>query len=106
MDAANLLAQLVVIASEGGSLPPPNLPPTGQRGSGGEMEPRIARLEAHMENVRGELVKLATVPVDLAIVKTRVEHLPGKGFVVTAALATVAGVSGLIGLLQHLGILH
>ena len=81
------------------------------KGAGGDgtfngMEPRVAKLEAHMEHVRTELAKLADVPVDLAILKTKVEHLPGKGFIVSAAGTTIVMITGLLVLLQRLGVLH
>lgn len=102
----NIIAQLKALpVASGGDLPPP-LPPDSGRGNGDDMEPRIAKLEAHMEHVRAELAKLATVPVDIATLKTKVEHLPGKGFVVTSAVTTVAAITGLLVLFQRLGILH
>lgn len=42
------------------------------------MEARIAKLEANMEHVKGELSKLSGVPADLATLKERTSHLPTK----------------------------
>lgn len=42
------------------------------------MEIRIAKLEANMEHVKGELSKLSSVPADLATLKERTSHLPTK----------------------------
>ncbi len=103
----SLIEQLKALPGVDAPPPPdPPLPPGDGHGNGGAMEPRIAKLEAHMEHVRAELAKLAAVPVDIATLKTKVEHLPGKGFVVTSAITTVAAVTGLLVLLQRLGILH
>jgi hypothetical protein len=71
-----------------------------------DIEPRVAKLEAHMEHVRSSVDKLTGIPKDVAVLAERISHLPGKGFVVTAGVGTVAGVTGLLVLLQHLGILH
>ena len=78
----------------------------GDGGTSGGMEARLAKLEAHMEHVLEALRKLAPLPERLATLDERVDHLPGKGFVVTAAMGTIAGVVALMGLLQHLGFLH
>lgn len=48
----------------------------GGGGTSGGMEARIAKLEANMQHVQAELAKLATVPVDVASVKERLQHLP------------------------------
>ena len=58
----------------------PTLPLFGGGGGGtyGGMEARIAVLEAHMENVRDEIRKLANVPADLATLKEKLEHVPTK----------------------------
>lgn len=50
----------------------------GGGGNSGDMEARVAKLEAHMEHVRAELAKLAPMPADLATVKERQQHLPTK----------------------------
>lgn len=68
----------ILAAGGSGSGTPPDLPRGGGGGNDGNMEPRIAKLEAHMENVRSELSKLATVPADLAALKERSSHLPTK----------------------------
>lgn len=72
------------------------LPPGGGGGSSGDMEPRIARLEAHMEHVRAELAKLGSMPVQLAELKVRVDHLPTKGFIVTATITTITLITAAI----------
>lgn len=60
------------------------------------MEPRIAKLEAHMEHVRADLGKLADVPSSLAALTERVAHLPAKEFVVKATTTTIALIGALI----------
>jgi len=74
-------------------------------GDGGGMEARVAVLETKMEHIKEGLDKLSDVPVRLAKLEVKVDHLPSKSFVVTAALGTIGGVVTLLGLLQHLGIL-
>lgn len=57
-------------------------PPSGPLNNGGEggkspnMEPRIAKLEASMDHVKAELAKLASVPIDVATIKERLNHIP------------------------------
>lgn len=63
--------------------PPPPPPPPASPGQGdddmpGPVEPRVARLEAHMEHVREDMTKLSGVPSDLSALKERVSHLPTK----------------------------
>lgn len=77
----------------------------GGDGTSGGMEARVAKLEAHVEHIRAELAKLSAMPTDLAVLKTRVDHLPTKGFILTSAIATVSAVVGLITLLSRLGVL-
>lgn len=60
------------------------------------MEARVAKLEAHVEHIRDDLGKLAGVPIDLATLKTRVDHLPSKGFIVTVITAGVAAIGALV----------
>lgn len=104
-----LIAQLQEEKQErGGSSPPPR-PPLNSGGGGGNfdpMEPRVAKLEAHMENVRAELGKLSSVPADLATLKERVAHLPSKGFIVGASLTSMTLLVTILGLLKAFGILH
>lgn len=45
------------------------------------MEPRVAKLEAHMEHVRADLAKLASVPADLAELKAKIAELPTKDWI-------------------------
>lgn len=78
----------------------------GGGGPTGDSDARVVRLEAHMEHVRSDLSVLRDVPVQIATLTERVAHLPSKGFVVTAATGTVAGIAGLLVLLQQIGILH
>lgn len=67
------------------------------------MEARIARLEAGMDFVKSELSKLSGLPVELARLTERVNHLPTKADVdaaVDRAAArtqrTVAVAGGLV----------
>lgn len=81
------------------------LKPGGGDGTSDDMEARVAKLEAHVEHIRSELAKLSGMPTDLAVLKTRVDHLPTKGFIITSALTTVTAVVGLLTLLARMGIL-
>lgn len=79
----------------GRNLPPP-LPPSDFAGNGGGMEARVAKLEAHVEHIREEIGKLSSMPTNLAIVTTRVDHLPTKGWMVTTlgvGLAVIAALT-------------
>jgi hypothetical protein len=85
------------------SPPPPPRPPLNNGGSGGNydgMEARVAKLEAHMEHVRSDLSRLSEVPTDLGIVKTKVEALPSKGYIVTATVAALAFVAAISAFIQ------
>jgi len=78
---------------------PPRKPPLNNGGGDGRfphMEARVTKLEEHVANIR----------VDVGIIKTELTHKPGKGFIVTAATGTVAALTGLMILLQHLGLMH
>lgn len=65
-------------------------------GTSDGMEPRVAKLEAHMEHVRADLAKLAVLPERLARLEEKVSHLPSKGFIVTSASASIVLLSAVI----------
>jgi transposase len=69
---------------------------SGGGGTSGGMEPRIAKLEAHMEHVRAEMTKLASLPVQVARLEEKVAHLPSKGFIVTTTMTGLAFVTALV----------
>lgn len=77
-----------------------NLKSGGGGGTFDGMEPRIARLEAHMEHVQADLVVLKTdmgaVKDRLARLEVKVDHLPSKGFIVTALIAMLAVIGALV----------
>jgi len=56
------------------------LPLNGGGGGGtyDSMEPRIAKLEAHMEHANKQLDKLSDVPAILARIEERLNHTPTK----------------------------
>ena len=82
----------------------------GGGGTSGGMEPRVAKLEAHVEHIRAEIGKLAPMPADLAAVRERLQHLPTKdevkgaidaatdrlGTRVQRTVAVIVGLAGLV----------
>lgn len=77
-DDANVDVRLVLRQYEEQTKEIERLKSSGGGGTFDGMEPRVAKLEAHMEQVRAELTKLAEVPVDVASIKERLQHLPTK----------------------------
>ena len=77
MDNSNVLLIFKELLAQ---VPPagPPLPPAAAGGSGGDMEPRIAALEADMKHVKDSLAKLGDVPADLATLKTQALHTATK----------------------------
>lgn len=75
----------------------------GGGGTSGGMEQRVARLEGSVDRLRDDVGDLR---VQLATLSERVNHLPGKGFIVGASVSTITGLIALFVLLQHLGLLH
>lgn len=78
----------------------------GGGGSNGGMEPRIARLEAHLEHVQSTMVELkgrvgnvetvlSDVRVNQARLEERVSHLPSKGFIVASSATIMTLVAAL-----------
>lgn len=102
-DAA--IDRLIEQLKSGGRNPPPDLPPDWGSGTPNGMEARVAKLEAHVEHIRAELAKFAPVPTDLAVLCTRVDALPTKGFIVTSALTTITAVVGVLTVLSKIGFL-
>lgn len=86
-------------AGRGAPPPPPPLNPSGGGGTFGGMEARVAKLEADVAHLVKATDRLADVPKDLAVLKTRVDELPKKSFIVSAtvsALALVAAISAFV----------
>lgn len=85
----------------GGAKPPkPPLNDGPGRGTYDGMEARVAVLEAHVEHIRSDLGKLASVPKDLGVLTERVSHLPTKGFIVTTTLTALVAIAALSGFVQ------
>jgi hypothetical protein len=86
------------------ALPPgPPKPPLNNGGDGGkspDMEPRIAKLEAHMEHVRGDLAKLLGLTETTGRIEERVKVLPDKDWVGTKMRNWVGGVGTVLGILM------
>lgn len=72
----------------------------GGGGTTGNMEARVARLEAHVEILRTDSAAtrsdVGDIRLDLATLTERVAHLPSKGFVVTSNMTAIALGSGVI----------
>jgi hypothetical protein len=72
----------------------------GGGASGSGMEARVAKLEAHLEHVMGDVSSLKADVRDvrdrLPKIETKLDHLPGKGFIATVTLVTLAIVAALI----------
>lgn len=58
----------------------------GGDGTSGGVEDRVARLEKQFDQMTKDVGDLR---VDMATLKERVAHLPGKGFIVTATSTTI-----------------
>ncbi len=63
------------------------------------MEARVAKLEAQMEHVVGELGKLAAVPADIAGMKSDISHLPTKDYIANAFDKHFRWTVGTVGLM-------
>ena len=63
------------------------------------MEARIAKLEAAVEHVIQDVTELRSDNKDvrdrLRTVEVKIDHLPGKGFIVTALLGAIAVITTL-----------
>jgi uncharacterized coiled-coil protein SlyX len=68
----------------------------------GYIKDGVAELQATLATVRNDT---STLKVDMATLKERVAHLPGKGFIVTAATGGVAAIVALLTLLARFGFL-
>lgn len=66
------------------------------------VEKRLDGLDTRMGRVEG---RLGQVEINLATLTERVSHLPGKGFVVYAAISTVTALTAIIVLLSKLGVI-
>lgn len=79
--------------------PTPSLKPPGGGDSSGGME-RVAKLETLMDVVRTDIAGLKTDVRDvrdrLIRLEERVNHLPSKGFIVTATSATLALIGAIV----------
>jgi hypothetical protein len=65
------------------------------------MEARVARLEANVERMVADVNSmngsLANARERLAGLEVKVDHLPSKGFIVTALLVMLAVITALVG---------
>jgi len=102
--------QSTIIHAEGrfGSQSPPGPPlqPPSGGGTSNGMEARVAKLEAHVQHILGDVSALKADMRDvrdrLPRIETRLDHLPGKGFIVTVVVATIALLGALITLQQQI----
>ena len=79
----------------------------GPGGTSGGMESRVAKLEADVSHIQRDIGEIkadmrefrtgiAKLTTDLATLDANVKHLPTKGFIVSAVLATLAVIAALI----------
>lgn len=98
-DDLNTQSELIQAA-----LPPgPPRPPLNNGGDGGSspnMEPRVAKLEAHMEHVRADIAKLVGLLETTGRIEERVKSLPDKDWVGTKMRNWVGGVGTVLGILM------
>ena len=125
-DPSNKSAEIYTHDRFGGALPSGSTPL--QSGGGGGtfdgMEPRVAVLENNVEYIKRDIGELKadvseirrdlgrmkddfksdveSVKVQLATLTERVNHLPSKGFIVSATLSSLAIVTALILFQDHL----
>jgi hypothetical protein len=86
----NLLQRQVLELQRELGRAPGDLNHGGGGGTSGGMEERVAKLEAHLEHMRQDLSALRPVPERLRALEVRVDHLPSKGFIVTASALTIS----------------
>ena len=64
------------------------------------MEARIASLESNVSHLQEDMASVKADVRDLrdrmTAVEVKIDHLPGKGFIVTALVATLAVIAGLV----------
>jgi len=85
--------------SGGSAPPPPPLPPDRSDGNGGGMEQRVTKLEDKLDKVSE---RLGEVRERLVAVETKIDHLPGKGFVVTVTIAALTMLSLITAIIANL----
>jgi hypothetical protein len=97
-----LRQQELEMHDSGGGAKPPNTPLNngGDGGKSPNMEPRVAKLEAHMDHVRGDLAKLVGLPETTGRIEERIKALPDKDWVGTKMRNWVGGVGSILGLLM------
>lgn len=98
----DLIASLEALDASGASIPPPRWPPLNNAGGSDkfpDMEARINKLEEHVGNIR----------VDVASIKSDLEHLPSKDYIRDTLRNQLIGVSiivaivgGVVGVAAHL----
>lgn len=70
------------------------------------MEVKVAKLEAHVETIRADLGSLKTDMRDIRDrmkgLEVKVDHLPSKGFIVTATVTALALIGALVTLAPKL----
>jgi hypothetical protein len=106
-----------LVHSRGLTGPPPGgplQPPAG--GGGGDTEARLRVLETHVDYIKEQLARIETTTtstktelselrIETARLSVKVDHLPSKGFIVTAATTALALAGALIFALGRLGLL-
>lgn len=76
---------------------PASLSPAGALGRMARAEQKIAEVRAEIQRgVRHRPADPAPLATEIARIEERVRHLPGKGFVVTAAGTTIALIAAIV----------
>jgi phage shock protein A len=70
------------------------------------MEARVAKLEATIEHMRSDVSDLKSDARDLRdrmrAVEVKIDHLPSKGFIVIALLASLTAIGALVGYTEQI----
>lgn len=79
---------------------------SGGGGTFDGMEPRVAKLEAMAEHMTADVGQLKADMRDVrdraAVIDVKVDHLPGKGFIVASVVISLAIVAALVGFAQNI----
>lgn len=78
----------------------------GGGGKSGGMDPWQTSVEKRLDELPAIRKDVGEIKVELATLKERIAHLPGKGFVFAVGVGTVAALVSLLLLLARMGLLQ